>query len=383
MKKTIPLVLVLALGLAAVCLAAEDTWTSKADMPTPRTHLSTSVVDDKIYAIGGSPGSSWDALSTVEVYDPVTDTWTTRANIPTPRWGLTTSVVDGRIYAIGGAQRRGGNGLSTVEAYDPATDTWTRKADMPTPRLDLGSCVVDGKVYVIGGANRWGGRALSAVEAYDPVTDTWTKIADMPVGRSALSTSTVDGKIYAIGGLSGPPGSYVRVLPVGEYDPVTDMWTPKTDMLTQRDSLSTVVVERKIYAIGGATWPGVIGLSTMEMYDPMTDRWVPKADMPTARWLTGNCASVVDSKIYVIGGTTGPPYNGLSTVEEYDPNPLVVDFNGDGIVDCADMCIMVDHWGEDYPLCDIAPSPWGDGIVDVHDLIVLAEHLFEEVPPAE
>ena len=40
---------------------------------------------------------------------------------------------------------------------------------------------------------------------------------------------------------------------------------------------------------------------------------------------------------------------------------------------------MVDHWGENYSLCDIAPSPFGDGIVDVQDLIVLAEHLFEEV----
>ncbi len=57
----------------------------------------------------------------------------------------------------------------------------------------------------------------------------------------------------------------------------------------------------------------------------------------------------------------------------------IVDFNGDGVVDCADMCIMVDHWGEDYPLCDIGPMPWGDGVVDVQDLIVLAEHLFEEV----
>jgi len=61
----------------------------------------------------------------------------------------------------------------------------------------------------------------------------------------------------------------------------------------------------------------------------------------------------------------------------------VVDFNGDGIVDAADMCIMIDHWGEDYSLCDIGPMPWGDGIVDVQDLIVLAGHLFEVVPPAE
>jgi len=56
----------------------------------------------------------------------------------------------------------------------------------------------------------------------------------------------------------------------------------------------------------------------------------------------------------------------------------IVDFNGDGIVDSTDMCIMVDYWGTDEPLCDIGPMPWGDGIVDVQDLIVLAEHLFED-----
>jgi hypothetical protein len=58
----------------------------------------------------------------------------------------------------------------------------------------------------------------------------------------------------------------------------------------------------------------------------------------------------------------------------------VVDLNSDGIVDAADMCIIVDHWGTDEPLCDIGPTPFGDGIVDVEDLIILAEHLFEQQP---
>jgi hypothetical protein len=53
------------------------------------------------------------------------------------------------------------------------------------------------------------------------------------------------------------------------------------------------------------------------------------------------------------------------------------DFNGDRIVDRADMHIMVDHWGQNYPLCDICPTPFGDGIVDIQDMIVLAEHMFE------
>jgi hypothetical protein len=57
----------------------------------------------------------------------------------------------------------------------------------------------------------------------------------------------------------------------------------------------------------------------------------------------------------------------------------VVDFNGDGIVDSADICIMVDHWGENYSLCDIGPTPFGDGIVDVQDLEVLMSYWQQEV----
>jgi hypothetical protein len=56
----------------------------------------------------------------------------------------------------------------------------------------------------------------------------------------------------------------------------------------------------------------------------------------------------------------------------------IVDLNGDGIVDAADMVIMVDHWGTGEPLCDIGPMPWGDGIVNIQDLIILAKHLFED-----
>ena len=56
--------------------------------------------------------------------------------------------------------------------------------------------------------------------------------------------------------------------------------------------------------------------------------------------------------------------------------PVEYDLNGDGIVDSADMGIMVDHWQTKEPSCDIAPGLFGDGIVDTQDLIVLAEYLF-------
>jgi len=53
----------------------------------------------------------------------------------------------------------------------------------------------------------------------------------------------------------------------------------------------------------------------------------------------------------------------------------IVDFNGDGGVDCIDICDLVDHWGTDNPLYDIGPTPFGDGVVDADDLILLAEHI--------
>jgi N-acetylneuraminic acid mutarotase len=148
-----------------------DTWTKKAEMPTARVVLSTSVVDGIIYAIGGAgkwaPGLS--ALRTVEAYDPATNTWTDKADMPTLRGALSTSVVDGMIYAIGGAASYYG-ALPTVEAYDPVTNIWTTKTDMPSPRRFLSSSAVDGKIYAIGGFDG-GGQVLATVEEYAPSSD--------------------------------------------------------------------------------------------------------------------------------------------------------------------------------------------------------------------
>jgi serine/threonine protein kinase/Tol biopolymer transport system component len=53
----------------------------------------------------------------------------------------------------------------------------------------------------------------------------------------------------------------------------------------------------------------------------------------------------------------------------------IVDFNGDGIVDVADVFIMLEHWQTNHPLCDIGPMPLGDGVVDVRDLEVLIKYI--------
>jgi len=290
-----------------------DTWTNASDMPTARGALSASIVDGKIYAVGGG-------VDVVEEYDPSTNTWTTKAPIPTARGAFSTAVVNGKIYAMGGSAGPGGAGIRNLEEYDPSSDTWKIKTPMPTGRTDLSISAVNAKIYAMGGSRSGGSPGLKIVEEYDPATDTWARKADMPVGRFAFSTSVVDDKIYAIGGAQ-VPGTYA--LSVDEYDPATDTWTRKADMPSPRLYISTSSMDGKIYVVGGALSPVAAPLSTVEEYDPASDTWTRKPDMPTARMLLATVA--MDDRIYAIGGSiTGLPFTGVSTVEVYraEPAPL-------------------------------------------------------------
>ena len=124
-----------------------------------------------------------------------------------------------------------------------------------------------------------------------------------------------------------------------------------------------------------------------------SDLWVTTRATVTDPWGTPvNLGPTVNSSsnenspsISADGSTLFFMSDRLAGVGSYDSYDLwqvsiepVVDFNGDGIVDCVDICLMVDHWGTDEPLYDIGPTPLGDGIVDVQDLIVLLEHLTTE-----
>ena len=52
MKRLVTVVMLLTLcGVASVCIAQENTWTKKADMPTARSTIEASVFNGKIYEL--------------------------------------------------------------------------------------------------------------------------------------------------------------------------------------------------------------------------------------------------------------------------------------------------------------------------------------------
>ena len=193
-----------------------DTWVRKQDMPTPRIDFGTGVVAGKIYAIGGrvhwkdrKPGSP-GRIDLVEVYDPASDTWTKRSDMPTRRDGIGTAVVNDQIYAIGGSGwpqvgNHGGPFLGIIEVYEPRINRWTKKPDMPNLRTRFSTVAVGGKIYLIGGfavqAGGTGvGERLASTEVYDPIMEQWHLIPEAPTVRLPFAVAAVNGKIYVFGG---------------------------------------------------------------------------------------------------------------------------------------------------------------------------------------
>ena len=162
--------------------------------------------------------------------------------------------------------------------------------------------------------------AASAVESVDPLAQrrpvresppvevmfgiaSWTA-PDLPTPRTQVAAGAIDGKLYVAGG-----GTYYIVdgtqrtrhhYVLEIYDPATESWSAGADMLTARSGACAAVVEGKLYVIGGTSGPL---LDLVEVYDPATNTWTSVAPMPTAR--AAAAAVVLDGKIYVIGGDDG------------------------------------------------------------------------------
>lgn len=246
-----------------------NSWTTKTPMPTPRIFFGIAVMENKIYVIGGDAGN-WDVgevLTNVnEVYDPSTDTWETRTSMPTKRLGLSASVVDGKIYCIGGRTGEPGYAkVSATEIYDPSTDTWTTGKRIPIPVSNHASAVVTKRIFIMGGEV-----GVTLNQIYNPETDTWSNGASLPIGIDQAAAAVAAGdttteRIYLIGGKQNLDAVNFNQV----YDPETDTWVAGTAMPTARFGLGVAVVDDSLYAIGGREgWFGFPISAANERYTP-------------------------------------------------------------------------------------------------------------------
>lgn len=155
--------------------------------------------------------------SSVEMYFPQNDSWIGLAPLSIPRYEFGVSVLDQKLYVVGGIATHVCQGISyrkhenSVECWDPDTNTWTSLERMFESRSTLGAVVLAGELYALGGYD--GQSYLRTVEKYIPKVKEWQLVAPMNKTRSCFAAAVLDGMIYAIGGY-GPAhmNRYVLVM---------------------------------------------------------------------------------------------------------------------------------------------------------------------------
>jgi hypothetical protein len=186
-------------------------WTELAPNGGATNYGAASLFDstlghEVVYVVGGAGGAP---SAGVAMYDPVANTWTNKQPLNQARYGHVVAAVHGKIYAIGGSD--GSSAVLSVEEFHPTDNgglgSWTYKTPMPASHggyNSQGVGVINGIIYVVGGnagtnTPHW----ISRVDAYDPSTDTWFAVPPMLTARDSLGVAVVNNKLYAIGGYRG------------------------------------------------------------------------------------------------------------------------------------------------------------------------------------
>ena len=302
-------------------IPAPGKWMRQAGMLEAVSEHTVSVLDGKVYIVGGS-FLTRASVNTTEIFDPKANKWVIGAPYPLVINHGVQATVDGKIYVIGGQPTNSSEGpypfLNNVFMFDPKANQWTSRAPMPTQRSAGVALVIDKKIYVAGGRPPRG----KDFAVYDTVTDKWEALPEMPTQRNHLTGGTIDGKLYFIGGREGAGGATPKWDVVEMYDPATKAWSKRTQMPRPRGGVFGGVAKGCIHVFGGEgnddSPTGVF--PDHDVYNPKTDRWTKMADMMIP--VHGiNGVGIINDIIYIPGGsiTAGGDSNG-TVMQVYNPS---------------------------------------------------------------
>jgi len=258
---------------------AEDSWITVA--PLPKSYygvIGAVALDEKIFFFS-------DNIS--QCYNPQVNVWTTIASPIYNGWAA-VAACQGKIYVIGSGADK------PTLVYDPATDMWANKTGVSATLLSTKANVVDDKIYVISGAlpAPLGVFAPSEITyVYDPKTDSWKSMAPIPTPVAGYASVVVDNKIYIIGG--GPSTDYRKpdanspTTVVQIFNPATNQWTTGQPLLKGVINAgacltSGLLAPKRIYVVGGSDFHSAGGTSADMMYHGTNLNQV--YDFQTEKW---------------------------------------------------------------------------------------------------
>lgn len=229
---------------------ATGEWTVLDDAPHSRDHFHATVVDNKLFVVGGrltggEGGTFAPVISEVDVYNFTTGNWSTlpaSANLPTPRAASATVNFNGKVVVIGGE----GNGQAYVntDELDVNTNTWSSLSDLNNPRHGTQGIVSGDGIWISSGSPNQGGGNQNNMELYG---------TDNPIGTSilpsvltappTLSLEEGESKDLLIEVSGGNQGVYIHSMTLTGSNTTNFNIVGPTSFLIEAGSTETIEIE--------------------------------------------------------------------------------------------------------------------------------------------
>lgn len=149
-------------------------WTVLDDAPRARDHFFAATIGNKLYAVsgrqsGGDEGTFAPVLPEVDVYDFNAQTWSTlpdSLDLPTPRAAAVVNNYLGKLIVAGGEVATNSLALSTTEMFDPLSQSWETLDSLNFGRHGTQGIVSGKGLYVVAGSPRKGGGNIGNMEYF-------------------------------------------------------------------------------------------------------------------------------------------------------------------------------------------------------------------------
>lgn len=206
----------------------------------PFIGCATGTANGCLYVLGGF--SKACAMRCVWRYDPIMNVWSEVAPMSTGRAYCKTSILNKKLYVVGGVSRSHGglSPLQSAEVFDPCTGKWSELPSMPFSKVQVAPAAVLANMLkpIASGMTSYKGRLCVPQslyswpffvdvggDVYDPETNCWNEMPigmgeGWPVRQAGTKLSVVvDGELYAL-----DPSASLNSGKIKVYDEKEDAW---------------------------------------------------------------------------------------------------------------------------------------------------------------
>ncbi|KAH1009352.1 kelch-like protein 26 [Dendroctonus ponderosae] len=274
------------------CFSWQRKWMHLTSIPhVEQCNYGTAVFNNELYIVGGCFNQSLqeNIHPFGFKYNPRSNKWTTMSPMKIERCRFSLNVIGGLLYAVGGISEEEHYETSTCECYNPSRDTWHMMPDLPahiSQHAGAGiSDLMESRLYISGGIDR-DNVCVSSVYCFDVKSERWTQCAPLLNPRADHVMLAIGKCLYVCGGWTSDENNRVLVNTIEFYCPEKDVWEVVTKIPTPRYHAGIVLVDTKIYFIGGFQSDTMIDKYTanIEYYDIEKRTWTVESKYPQDVW---------------------------------------------------------------------------------------------------